>query len=91
MENIQFENEIAWDGRALSIWAATHQGRVLCLLPRDTIHTLSIYNDAIEREIKRDRHEIFERFRTALVAKIALRTVSVDSICLSPDDLNGKR
>jgi hypothetical protein len=93
MADIQFEDEIEWDGKNLSVWATTHFGRVLCEIPRDTIHMLSIYNDATEREIKRDRQDIFERLRPALVAKIvqnALDAVSVDSIPLSAEDLNGR-
>jgi len=95
MTDIQFENEIEWDGKSLSVWAITYRGRLLCEIPRVTIHMLSIYNDAIEREIKRDRHEIFERLRSSVVAKIterAIDTVSMDPIALSPEDLlNGGR
>jgi len=94
MADIQFENEIGWDGRILSVRAVTHRGRVLCEVPRDTIHTLSIYNDAIDREIKRDRHDIFERLRPALVAKLsqtALDAVPMDPVALFPEDLNGRR
>jgi hypothetical protein len=93
MADIQFENEIEWNGRSLSAWAVTPRGRVLCEIPRDTIHMLSIYNDATEREIKRDRQDIFKRLRPALVAKIAqnaLDAVSVDPIPLFPEDLSGR-
>jgi hypothetical protein len=91
--DIQFGSEIEWDGKSLSVWAATHRGRISCEVPRDTIHMLSIYNDATEREIKRDRQDIFERLRPALVAKIAqcgLDAISVDPIPLFPEDLNGR-
>jgi hypothetical protein len=93
MADIQFDNEIAWDGERLSVLAVTHRGRIVCEIPRDTIHMLSIYNDATEREIKRDRQDIFERLRPALVAKVvrnALNAVSVVSILLFPEDLNGR-
>jgi hypothetical protein len=92
MADIRFENEIKWDGKSLSVFAVTHRGRVLCKVPRDTIHMLRIYNDATEREIERDRQDIFERLRPALVAKIiqnALTAASVDPIPLFPEDLNG--
>jgi hypothetical protein len=71
MTDIQFVNEIEWDGTSLAVWAATPRGRVLCEVRDDPIHTLGIYNDAIERESTRDRHDIFERLRPAIVAKIA--------------------
>jgi hypothetical protein len=44
-------------------------------VPRDTIHTLSLYNDAIEREIDRDRRDMIERLRPALVAKIVDKAI----------------
>ena len=93
MADIRFEDEIDWDGTSLSVWAVTQSGRLLCKVPRDTIHMLSIYNDAIDREINRDRHDIFERLRPALVAKIvqcALDAVLIDPIPLFPEDLNGR-
>jgi hypothetical protein len=90
MADIQFENNIQWDGEKLSVWAVTRRGRIVCAIPRDTIHVLSIYNDAIEREIKRDQQDIFERLRPALIAKIqnTLDAASVDPIPLFPEDLN---
>jgi hypothetical protein len=94
MADIRLENEIDWDGTSLSVWAVTHRGRILCKIPRDTIHALSIYNDAIEREIKRDRNDIVEHLRRALVTKIAqavLDAVSMDPVALFPKDLNGRR
>jgi hypothetical protein len=84
--DIRFENEIGWDGESLLVWAVTHR-RVLCEVPRDTIHMLSVYNDATEREIKRGRQDIFELLRPALVAKIAQNVL--DRIPLFPEDLNG--
>jgi hypothetical protein len=90
MTDIQFENEISWNGSSLLVWAVTHRGRILCEVPRNTIHSLSIYNDAIEREIERDRQDIFERLRPALVAKIAqnsLFAIADDPLRLLPDDL----
>ena len=93
MADIRFENEIEWNGENLSVWAVTQRGRVLCEVPRDTIHLLGIYNDATEKEIKRDRQDIFERLRPALVAKIAqnvLDAAVADLIPLFPEDLNGR-
>jgi hypothetical protein len=94
MADIQFEDEIEWDGTNLTVWAATPRGRVLCEVRRDTIHTLSIYNDAIEREIERDRHDILERLRPAIVAKIArnaLEGAPAGTVALLPGDQSGKR
>jgi hypothetical protein len=94
MAEIQFENEIEWDGANLTVWAVTPRGSVLCEIGRNTIHTLSIYNDAIEREIRRDRQDIFERLRPAIVAKIAqlaLQRTLTDTVALLPNDQNGRR
>ena len=91
MADIQFENEIEWDGKSLSVWAVTHRGRLLCEVPRDTIHMLSTYNDATEREIERDRQDIFERVRPALVAKIGQNALDdMVPIPLFPEDLIGR-
>lgn len=93
MADVQFEDVIEWDGNSLSVWAVTHRGRVLCEVPRDTIHTLSIYNDAIGREIQRDRRDILERLQPALIAKIAqatLASVSTEIVPLFPEDLSGQ-
>jgi hypothetical protein len=93
MADIQFDDEIDWDGKSISVWAVTQFGRVLCKIPRDTIHTLSTYNDAIEREINRARNDIFVLLRPALVAKIAQTApdaVSTNPVCLCPEDLNGR-
>jgi hypothetical protein len=94
MADIQFENEIEWDGTNLTVWAVTLRGRVLCEIRRDTIHTLSIYNDAIEREIKRDRRDIFDRLRAAIVAKIAqngLKGAPAGTVALLPEDQSARR
>jgi hypothetical protein len=68
------------------------RGRVLCEVPRDATHALSIYyRDAIERGSGRDRHDINERLRPALVAKIAqnsLCAITKGPLRLLPDDLN---
>jgi hypothetical protein len=83
--NVQFESEIHWDGNNLSVWAISNGARILCTIPRATIHAVPLFGDAITREIVRDRVEIFDRLRPALIAKIA-RDLS-DPVELQPTDL----
>ena len=56
----EFSNQIDWDGKALYIEAATDVGRVTCKVPRDTVHVIRLYSDAIGRDLPRgasDRSE----------------------------------
>jgi hypothetical protein len=82
---IQLENEIHWDGERLSVWAVTPKHRILCEIPRDTIHHIRLYSDAITREIARDREEIIDRLRPYVIAKVAAANGS--SVRLQPSDL----
>ena len=68
---VQFESEIHWDGNSLSVWAVKDGARLLCTIPRATIHEVPPFGDAISREIARDRSEILDRLRPALVVKIS--------------------
>jgi len=85
MSTVQFENEIRWDGNNLSVWATVDGSRIFCEIPRSTIHEALLFGAAIAREIGRDRAEIFDRLRPAVVAKIARTRDS--SIRLHPSDL----
>ena len=67
---IQFDSEIQWDGNHLSVWALINGARILCRIPRATIHEVPLFGDVLTREIARDRVEIFDRLRPAIVAKI---------------------
>ena len=86
MSEVRFENEIRWDGNSLSVWATVNGSRVFCEIPRSTIHEVQLFWDAISREIARDRAEIFDRLRPAVVAKIARSRDS--EIRLNPSDLS---
>ena len=86
MSEVRFENEIRWDGNSLSVWATVNGSRVFCGIPRSTIHEVQLFWDAISREIARDRAEIFDRLRPAVVAKIARSRDS--EIWLNPSDLS---
>jgi hypothetical protein len=83
--NIQFESDIRWDGNNLSVWANISGSRILCVIPRATIHKVPLFGDAITREIARDRVEIFDRLRSAIVAKIVDRPNG--TVELQPTDL----
>jgi hypothetical protein len=86
MSEVRFENEIRWDGSSLSVWATVNGSRVFCEIPRSTIHEVPLLGAATSREIARDRAEIFDRLRPAVVAKIARSRDS--EIRLNPWDLS---
>jgi hypothetical protein len=66
----EFSNHIAWDGQALYIEAATDVGRVICKVPRDTVHVIRLYSDAIGREIYLERHRIVQKLAPFLREKL---------------------
>jgi hypothetical protein len=87
MSAVRFENEIHWDGNDISVWANLNGSRIFCEIPRSTIHEVPLFGgDAISRDVGRDRAEIFDRLRAAVVAKIARTRDS--SIRLHPSDLS---
>jgi hypothetical protein len=67
---VEFSKQVDWDGQALYIEAATDVGRVTCKVPRDTIHVIRLYSDAIGREIYLERHRIVEKLAPFLRAKL---------------------
>ena len=89
MSAVQFENGIRWDGNTLSVWATVNGSRIFCEIPRSTIYNVSLFNDGITREIARDRAEIFDLLRSAVIAKIARTRGS--SVRLHPSDLSRER
>jgi len=80
MSAVLFENEIRWDGNSLAVWATVNGSRIFCEIPRSTIH---LFSGTIETA--RDRAEIFDRLRPAVIAKIACTSDS--SMRLYPSDL----
>ena len=68
----ELSNQIDWDGQALYIEAATDVGPVSCKVPRDTVHVIRLYSDAIGREIYLERHRIIQKLAPFLQAKLAL-------------------
>jgi hypothetical protein len=67
----KFSDQINWDGHALYVEAATGLGRVTCKVPRDTVHVIRLYSDAIGREIYLDRHRIVQKLAPFLQAKLS--------------------
>jgi hypothetical protein len=59
----QLLDEVARNGQ--------ENGRVICRVPRETIHKLRPYSDAIGREIHLERHNIVERLAPFLMAKLS--------------------
>ena len=86
MSAVRFENGIRWDGNSLNVWATVNGSRIFCEIPRSTIYNVPLFNDGITREIARDRAEIFDRLRPAIIAKIARTRES--SIRLLPSDFS---
>jgi hypothetical protein len=68
----EFSSEIDWDGHALYVEAATDVGPVNCKVPRDTVHVIRLYSDAIGREIYLERHRIIQKLAPFLQAKLSL-------------------
>jgi hypothetical protein len=54
-------DKVTWDGQALVVLATTESGQVVCRVPRNTIHVLRLYSDAIGREIHLERQRIAEK------------------------------
>jgi hypothetical protein len=81
MSEIKLENDIQWDGERLLVWATTPTSRILCEIPRDTIHHIRLYSDAISREIARDREEIIDRVRSSVISKVANSKEATVRLC----------
>jgi hypothetical protein len=64
-------DEVVWDGQALLVAASTENGRMVCRVPRETIHALRIYSDVIGREIQLERRNIVEKLAPFLIAKLS--------------------
>jgi hypothetical protein len=61
VSEIKLENDVQWDGECLLVWAVGPNSRIRCEIPRETIHHIRLYSDAITREIARDKEEIIDR------------------------------
>jgi hypothetical protein len=61
---------IAWNGDVLTAIIATDGRRVTCSIERDAIHTLPMYNDAVEWEIERHKIDIFDRLKPMLASRL---------------------
>jgi hypothetical protein len=70
--SVEFEPKIEWDGTSLSRWAVVGGNRIHIQLPREMIHSIPIYNDAIGWEIERYKADIFERLKPKLFADLTL-------------------
>ena len=64
-------DQVTWDGQALLVPATTESGQVVCRVPRNTIHMLRLYSDAIGREIHFERQRIAEKLAPFLAAKLS--------------------
>ncbi len=84
---VKFSDQINWDGQSLYVEAATGFGLVTCKVPRDTVHVIRLYSDAIGREIYLDRHRIVEKLAPFLQAKLSFAEAG-QVIELLPCDVN---
>ena len=82
MVSLSFD-EVTWDGQALVVLATTESGQVVCRVPRNTIHMLRLYSDAIGREIHLERQRIAEKLAPFLAAKLS-RATNGESVELFP-------
>ena len=69
--NVEFEPEIEWDGQFLLRWAIVDGKRTQVRVSCEMIHGLPMYNDAIEREIQRDKEDIFERLKPSILVDLS--------------------
>jgi hypothetical protein len=83
---VEFSSQIDWDGQALYFEAATEIGRVTCRVPRDTVHVIRLYSDAIGREIYLERHRIVQKLAPFLRAKLSFVEAG-ETIELLPSDV----
>jgi hypothetical protein len=77
--SLQIET-IVWDGQELRTTIVTENGRVTCTIPREVIHGLPSYSDALGWEIDRHKSDIFQRVQSVLLAKLRHNDVSSDRI-----------
>ena len=79
---------IVWDGTSLSTIVAIDNRRVTCVIPRETIHTLPVYGDALGWEIDRHKLDIFERVKAVLESKLQSTSgLQASRLELARDDL----
>jgi hypothetical protein len=64
------ESQVTWNGRELSVTVQTDMGSVLCIIPREAIRGIAVYNDALAWEIERHILDIFDRLKHALSIKL---------------------
>lgn len=83
--DVSIEPGIDWDGSVLTVVVRTLRGPVRCEIPRDTVHAVPTFSDALTREIARDREEIVERLRHAIARRAAL--AATDLVRVEPGDL----
>lgn len=76
-------DQVTWDGQAPLVPATTDSGQVVCKVPRNTIHMLRLYSDAIGREIHLERHRIAEKLAPFLTAKLS-QAPNVEAVELFP-------
>lgn len=85
MTEVRLDDDIHWDGDQLGVWATAGEKRIFCAIPRETIHSIPTFNDALTREIARDRSEIVDRLRPSILAKMA--GSDGEHILIAPPDL----
>lgn len=87
MVDEKLSDQIDWDGRALCFSAKLKSGKVHCRVPRDTVHAIYIYNDAMEREIVRDRFRIVEKLTPFLRAKLS-HALAGETLEIHPEEIS---
>jgi len=79
---------IVWDGSSLSTIVAINDRHVTCVIPRETIHALSNFGDAVGWEIDRHKLDIFERVKVVLENKLQSTSgLQATRFELAPGDL----
>lgn len=81
---------VEWDGAGLLVHASVGVGQVPRRTPRDTIHAIPFYSDAIEREIRSERLSLLQKLTPALRAKLTVAGSS-EQVELLPSDIFDRR
>lgn len=79
--------DVEWDGAGLLVHASVGVGQVPRRTPRDTIHAIPFYSDAIEREIRSERLSLLQKLTPALRAKLTV----AEQVELLPSDIFDRR
>jgi hypothetical protein len=78
--NIEFDNDVGFEGALLIGWANVGRQRIRCVAGRETINELQHFKHATASEIRLRKREIFEELKPAFLKKIEDRRLDRSTI-----------